>query len=142
MLKTQIIGKEDVNKGLAREDIEKVGTKQLHGIFFLSKTVGVKGDDRSYDWVIAIRIVNSTDFMTANAARLPVELIELISSEIINKVSNVVLDISNKPPATLSGSRQKIESVHNCLYYFKILSFLQKYWVYSLLFLSSEHTLL
>ena len=68
------------------------------------KTVGVKGDDRSYDWIIGIRIVNSTDFMTANASRLPYELLEQISSEIINKVQNVsrvVLDISNKPPATI-----------------------------------------
>ena len=50
------------------------------------------------------RIVYSTDFMTANAARIPFELIELISSEIINRVRNVsrvVLDISNKPPATI-----------------------------------------
>ena len=108
LLKTQIIGKEDVKKGLAKED--NIGkswyeaTAQAFCVFLPLKTVGVKGDDRSYDWVIAIRIVNSTDFMTANAARLPFELIELISSEIINKVSDVsrvVLDISNKPPATI-----------------------------------------
>lgn len=108
LLKTQIIGKEDVSKGLAMED--NIGkswyeaTAQAFCVFLPVKTVGVKGDDRSYDWVIAIRIVNSTDFMTANAARLPFELIELISSEIINKVndvSRVVLDISNKPPATI-----------------------------------------
>ena len=108
LLKTQIIGKEDVKKGLANED--NIGkswyeaTAQAFCVFLPLKTVGVKGDDRSYDWVIAIRIVNSTDFMTANAARLPFELIELISSEIINKVSDVsrvVLDISNKPPATI-----------------------------------------
>ena len=95
-------------KGLATED--NIGkswyeaTAQAFCVFLPLKTVGVKGDDRSYDWVIAIRIVNSTDFMTANAARLPFELIELISSEIINKVSDVsrvVLDISNKPPATI-----------------------------------------
>ena len=108
LLKTQIIRKEDVNKGFAKEDnIGKSwyeGTAQAFCVFLPLKTVGVKGDDRSYDWVIAIRIVNSTDFMTANAARLPFELIELISSEIINKVSDVsrvVLDISNKPPATI-----------------------------------------
>ena len=97
-----------LNKGLAKED--NIGkswyeaTAQAFCVFLPLKTVGVKGDDRSYDWVIAIRIVNSTDFMTANAARLPFELIELISSEIINKVSDVsrvVLDISNKPPATI-----------------------------------------
>ena len=108
LLKTQIIGKEHVNKGLAKKDT--VGkswyevTAQAFCVFLPLKTVGVKGDDRSYDWVIAIRIVNSTDFMTANATRLPSELIELISSEIINKVSDVsrvVLDISNKPPATI-----------------------------------------
>ena len=108
LLKTQIIEKEDVSKGLATED--NIGkswyeaTAQAFCVFLPLKTVGVKGDDRSYDWVIAIRIVNSTDFMTANAARLPFELIELISSEIINKVSDVsrvVLDISNKPPATI-----------------------------------------
>ena len=79
-------------------------TAQAFSVFLPVKTVGVKGDDRSYDWVIAIRIVNSTDFMIANAARIPFELIELIASEIINRVSDVsrvVLDISNKPPATI-----------------------------------------
>ena len=108
LLKTKIIDEDDVNKGFTSKD--NIGkswyeaTAQAFSVFLPLKTVGVKGDDRSYDWVITIRIVNSTDFMTANAARIPFELIELISSEIINRVADVgrvVLDISNKPPATI-----------------------------------------
>jgi GMP synthase (glutamine-hydrolysing) len=68
------------------------------------KTVGVMGDDRTYENVIALRVVDSVDAMTADWARLPSELLASISSRIINEVkgvNRVVYDISSKPPSTI-----------------------------------------
>ncbi len=68
------------------------------------KTVGVMGDGRTYEHVIALRIVDSVDAMTADWARLPAELLERMSSRIINEVqgvNRVVFDISSKPPSTI-----------------------------------------
>ncbi len=68
------------------------------------KTVGVMGDDRTYEHVIALRIVDSIDAMTADWSRLPSELLARMSSRIINEVkgvNRVVLDISSKPPSTI-----------------------------------------
>jgi|TARA_B100000131_G_scaffold118219_1_gene115229 GMP synthase (glutamine-hydrolysing) len=68
------------------------------------KTVGVMGDERTYENTIAIRAVNSTDGMTASWSRIPYDVLDLISSEIINSVkgiNKVVFDISNKPPSTI-----------------------------------------
>jgi len=68
------------------------------------RTVGVMGDERTYDYVIALRIVESADAMTADWVRLPYELLRSISSRIINEVdgaNRVVLDISSKPPSTI-----------------------------------------
>ncbi len=68
------------------------------------KTVGVMGDGRTYENVIALRIVDSVDAMTADWARLPAELLERMSSRIINEVkgvNRVVYDISSKPPSTI-----------------------------------------
>ena len=67
-------------------------------------TVGVMGDERSYDNVIAIRAVETTDFMTADFSHIPYEVLSIISSRIINEVrgvNRVVYDISSKPPATI-----------------------------------------
>jgi GMP synthase (glutamine-hydrolysing) len=68
------------------------------------KTVGVMGDHRTYEHVIALRVVDSVDAMTADWVRLPSELLERISGRIINEVrgvNRVVYDISPKPPSTI-----------------------------------------
>ena len=73
-------------------------------VFLPVKTVGVMGDERTYENVIALRIVESVDAMTADWARVPYEVLRTVSSRIINEVSGcnrVVLDISSKPPSTI-----------------------------------------
>jgi GMP synthase (glutamine-hydrolysing) len=68
------------------------------------KSVGVMGDARTYDYPIIIRAVTSEDAMTADWARLPYDLLERISTRIINEVdgvNRVALDISSKPPGTI-----------------------------------------
>jgi len=77
---------------------------QAFAVFLPIKSVGVTGDARHYDHVIAIRIVETIDFMTAHWAHMPYEFLELISTRIINEVpgiSRVTYDISSKPPATI-----------------------------------------
>jgi GMP synthase (glutamine-hydrolysing) len=77
---------------------------QAFAVFLPIKSVGVIGDARHYDHVIAIRMVETTDFMTAHWVRAPYEFLETISNRIINEVpgiSRVTYDISGKPPATI-----------------------------------------
>jgi len=77
---------------------------QAFAVFLPVKSVGVVGDQRRYAWVIALRAVETIDFMTAVWARLPYEFLEHVSRRIINEiseVSRVVYDISGKPPATI-----------------------------------------
>jgi GMP synthase (glutamine-hydrolysing) len=77
---------------------------QAFAVFLPVKSVGVMGDGRRYDYVIAIRAVETVDFMTARWAHLPYEFLDLISRRIINEVSGisrVCYDISGKPPATI-----------------------------------------
>ena len=73
-------------------------------MFLPVKSVGVVGDNRAYEYVIALRAVQTIDFMTAHWAELPYALLAKISNRIINEVrgiSRVTYDISGKPPATI-----------------------------------------
>jgi len=79
-------------------------TSQAFAVFLPVKSVGVVGDARAYEWVIALRAVETIDFMTAHWAHLPHEFLGQVSNRIINEIPNisrVVYDISGKPPATI-----------------------------------------
>ncbi len=79
-------------------------TSQAFAVFLPVRSVGVMGDGRRYDYVIALRAVETIDFMTARWARLPYDFLEHVSLRIINEVngiSRVTYDISGKPPATI-----------------------------------------
>ena len=90
------------------EELRKAGwyekTSQAFAVFLPVKSVGVTGDGRRHDPVIALRAVETVDFMTAHWAHLPYELLDVCSRRIVNEVkgvSRVVYDISGKPPATI-----------------------------------------
>lgn len=94
----EIVLEELVAKNLYRK------TAQVFAVLLPIGTVGVMGDARSYDSVIAIRAVESQDFMTADWARIPFDVLATMSNRIINEVrgvNRVVYDISSKPPATI-----------------------------------------
>ncbi len=77
---------------------------QAFAVFLPVRSVGVMGDGRRYDYVIALRAVETIDFMTARWARLPYDFLDKVTHRIINEVrgiSRVVYDISGKPPATI-----------------------------------------
>ncbi|MDX8398780.1 MAG: glutamine-hydrolyzing GMP synthase [Gallionellaceae bacterium] len=79
-------------------------TSQAFAVFLPVKSVGVMGDGRTYEWVVALRAVQTQDFMTAQWAELPYALLGKVSNRIINEVrgiNRVVYDISGKPPATI-----------------------------------------
>jgi GMP synthase (glutamine-hydrolysing) len=90
------------------EELHKAGlyhtVSQALAVFLPVKSVGVMGDGRIYDWVIALRAVETVDFMTAHWAHLPYDFLAGVSNRIINEVegiTRVVYDISGKPPATI-----------------------------------------
>lgn len=91
-----------------REEIKNAGlirsVNQYFAVITDMKSVGVMGDARTYEYTVALRAVTTTDFMTADWARLPYDVLEKVSNRIINEVDHVnriCYDITSKPPATI-----------------------------------------
>ena len=91
-----------------REEVDRAGLRQeVHQYFAVltdMRSVGVMGDSRTYEYTVALRAVSTSDFMTADWARLPYDVLAAASSRIVNEVSGVnrvVYDITSKPPATI-----------------------------------------
>lgn len=91
-----------------REEIAKAGLDRSIGQYFAALTnmrsVGVMGDERTYDYAVALRAVNTVDFMTAEAAEVPFDVLQTVMSRIINEVrgvNRVFYDLTSKPPGTI-----------------------------------------
>lgn len=91
-----------------REEIAKAGLDRSIGQYFAALTnmrsVGVMGDERTYDYAVALRAVNTVDFMTAESAEIPFEVLQKVMSRIINEVkgvNRVMYDLTSKPPGTI-----------------------------------------
>ena len=103
--KAEIVRESDA---IFREEVARAGLEAQVSQYFTVLTgvqsVGVMGDERTYDYTIALRAVTTDDFMTADWARLPYDLVAHISARIVNEVahaSRVVLDVTTKPPASI-----------------------------------------
>jgi GMP synthase (glutamine-hydrolysing) len=98
-----IFTRELADAGLLRQG-EGEGTAQSFAVLLPVRSVGVMGDGRTYADVVALRAVTTDDFMTADWARLPYDLLARVSNRIVNEVpgvNRVVYDVSSKPPATI-----------------------------------------
>ena len=91
-----------------REEIAKAGLDRTIGQYFAALTnmrsVGVMGDERTYDYAVALRAVNTVDFMTAESAEVPFDVLQVVMSRIINEVrgvNRVFYDLTSKPPGTI-----------------------------------------
>ena len=91
-----------------RDEVAKAGLEQSMSQYFAALTnmrsVGVMGDGRSYDYAVALRSVQTSDFMTADWSRLPYELLDRVSVRIVNEVrgiNRVLYDVTSKPPSTV-----------------------------------------
>lgn len=91
-----------------RDEIAKAGLdrsiNQYFAVLTNLRSVGVMGDERTYDYTLALRAVETSDFMTASFSKIPYDILEKISSKIVNEVKHinrVVYDITSKPPATI-----------------------------------------
>lgn len=91
-----------------REEMEKAGMNKIVGQYFAALTnmrsVGVMGDERTYDYAVALRAVNTIDFMTAESAEIPWEVLHKVTSRIVNEVDHVnrvFYDLTGKPPGTI-----------------------------------------
>ena len=91
-----------------REEIANAGLdrsiNQYFAVLTNTRSVGVMGDGRTYDYTLALRGVTTTDFMTADWARIPYEVLDKVSVRIVNEVkgiNRIVYDITSKPPATI-----------------------------------------
>ena len=112
----RIIGEVTAEKGhivqgadaIYREEIAKAGIQGNRGQYFAALTnmrsVGVMGDGRTYDYAVVLRAVETSDFMTAEAAQLPWEVLSKVTTRIVNEVrgvNRVLYDCTGKPPATI-----------------------------------------
>jgi GMP synthase (glutamine-hydrolysing) len=98
------IFREELARANLLRHLDGDGTSQAFAVLLPVKTVGVMGDNRTYDEVVAVRAVTTEDFMTADWARLPADLLARVSSRIVNEVAGVnrvVYDITSKPPGTI-----------------------------------------
>ena len=95
-------------QAIYREEIAAAGLgasiNQYFAVLTNTRSVGVMGDGRTYDYTLALRAVTTSDFMTADWTRIPYEVLDRISVRIVNEVphiNRIVYDITSKPPATI-----------------------------------------
>ncbi len=103
--KVQIVQEADA---IYREEMDKAGMNRIASQYFAALTnmrsVGVMGDERTYDYAIALRAVSTVDFMTADAVEIPYEVLKKVTNRIVNEVNHVnrvFYDITSKPPGTI-----------------------------------------